>query len=293
MDIVRKVVRYGFTNSFAKLSHSLFAKSYKRRLVQIESSNSSITDSSRFVDYQDFCLESSQGNLYQRFRRGKPIIEALDHVSYTQATEMIKFLGGAKSISADHLVILKELDEIRNPFRFRFHGIGWLSPTMIRYYKIAIEINSLFSIDKRRKLHVAEIGVGFGGQLALLCRLFPESIERIHMYDLPPVLQLASRFLEDAKVTTERVLLDGRNPKQNLVDLAISNYAFSECSYGVQQSYLKNVLSSAGGGYMILNNLSHTVLDGASAQEIQKQIPKSKLIPELPITNLGNELLVW
>ena len=102
------------------------------------------------------------------------------------------------------------------------------------------------------KLRIGEIGVGFGGQAAVLNKLF--GVSDFVAFDLPEVLSLCEIFLSRTESHLTPRLVDGRKPVPVEVDLVVSNYAFSELVRSVQDAYLENVILRAKSGYIILPN---------------------------------------
>ena len=63
-----------------------------------------------------------------------------------------------------------------------------VSPTTLRYLKVANDLETLFSsLDG---LRICEIGVGYGGQCRVLDAMF--AVKSYTLVDLRPVLELAS-----------------------------------------------------------------------------------------------------
>src|SRR5439155_19874851 len=113
---------------------------------------------------------------------------------------------------------------------------GALSPTTWRYIKVMSDLEKLFgSLDG---WHVAEIGVGYGGQCKILNDLY--AVGSYTFYDLEPVMQLAAKYVEAARSpVVERLrLADFRQlgaGEPATYDLVISNWALSECVRDVQE----------------------------------------------------------
>lgn len=108
--------------------------------------------------------------------------------------------------------------------------------------------------------NIAEIGVGFGGQASLISLL--ESPISFTLYDLPPVLELSSRFMESLDIQGDFRFLDSRIPTKSVPDLVISNYAFSELNRDIQDEYLNKVILNAARGYITWNRLSEESFGG-------------------------------
>lgn len=152
-----------------------------------------------------------------------------------------------------------------------------------------MDLRALFGSVKDFK--IAEIGIGFGGQASLIHML--DKPISYSFYDLPPVLALASKFLDGLEIKSDFKFLDGRNPEKSTPDLLISNYAFSELSPKVQDVYLERVILNSTRGYITWNSLSADQLGGYSLANLIRLIPNSQIIPEKPNTSTNNALIVW
>jgi hypothetical protein len=138
-------------------------------------------------------------------------------------------------------------------------------------------------------LRCIEIGIGFGGQAAILEIL--GEVQEIQLYDLPPVLDLAEKFLNRSGTSASTIFFDGTNPPMaRPADLLISNYAFSELTRAIQLTYLENAIAKASRGYITWNSLSS---DGLRPEELLRLIPGSKLLEEQPKTAPGNVIVAW
>ena len=134
-----------------------------------------------------------------------------------------------------------------------------------------------------------EVGVGFGGQSALLNRL--GGVQAFHLFDLPPVLDLTRKFTSLAGSTGDFQFHDGtkiNNGPQS--DIFISNYAFSELTRALQERYLDQVIARSERGYITWNPLSP---DGFRPRDLVDLIPGSKILPERPLTHRDNCIIVW
>lgn len=185
---------------------------------------------------------------------------------------------------------LTKLSEFGSPPVHHFSGIGSVSPTILRYVKVAYELNKLFG--DLSNLRIGEIGVGFGGQAAVLNKLF--GVKDLVAFDLPEVLSLCEIFLSRTETNLAPRLVDGRKPEPVEVDLVVSNYAFSELVKDVQDAYLENVILKAKSGYITWNDLSSKNLDGYSLRQLVRKIPGSKVLKEVPLESpKSNRLIIW
>jgi putative sugar O-methyltransferase len=134
---------------------------------------------------------------------------------------------------------------------------GPLSPTTWRYIKVLSDLQTLFgSLDG---FHVAEIGVGYGGQ----CKVINDvhDVASYTLFDLEPVSRLATRYLEAAgspvvsklRLGDFRILGQGPSPA---FDIVISSWALSECDKQIQDRYIAHVLRRSTRGYINYNQIS-------------------------------------
>jgi putative sugar O-methyltransferase len=185
--------------------------------------------------------------------------------------------------------VLLQIDQVGKPRKFRFKPYGTFSPTLLRYLKVYLDLEKFFG--SLRNLNIVEIGIGFGGQASLI-RLLSKPLSYT-LYDIPPVLGLAQKFIEEIEASGNFTFLDGRNPEPSDPDLVISNYAFSELNRELQDQYLQNVVLKSARGYITWNNLSEKTLGGYSLAELIRLIPDSQIHPERPNTSECNAIIVW
>ena len=75
------------------------------------------------------------------------------------------------------------------------------------------------------------------------------------MFDLPPVLKLASKYLESHVLNSAyRLCTLNQSDGSEAYDLVISNYAFSELPSGVQTKYIEKVMLKSRRGYLTMNS---------------------------------------
>lgn len=80
----------------------------------------------------------------------------------------------------------KSNDLVGQPIKYDYPGAGEISPTTLRYLKVATELKLFFG-DEIEK--IVEIGVGYGVQLLVLGNIV--SVDKYTLVDLDPVLNLA------------------------------------------------------------------------------------------------------
>jgi hypothetical protein len=260
------------------------------KIEQYKPGGTSITDSEYLSAYTTLCgLAAHDDSIFKRFRSCEVLVEALDHVSLEQGQQYLCEIQKMATWSREFSKALTQLDAVGNPRKYRFANYGTISPTLLRYLKVYLDLKRLFGpMDGKR---ISEIGIGFGGQAGLITIL--DQPAQYSLFDIPPVLELTQKYLRSIEVNGNFEALDGRVPKIIETDLVISNYAFSELNRKIQEEYLKNVILRSKMGYITWNNLSQTQLGGYSLAELIRRIPDSEVIPETPLTAVSNVILMW
>lgn len=251
------------------------------------SAGSSISDR---TDYVRLCEAAAAGGpAFDDFRSNRAYREILEHVTPDQGLQYLKAIERDLEVSGD-LAALTADDTVGRPQPMRVGPLPDASPTTLRYIKVLTDLRHLFGpLDG---LNVAEIGIGYGGQARILTAF--HNIPRYELFDLPPVLELAERFLSHFPATsTQFALHDGRNVPPANCDLVVSNFAFSELRREVQEDYLDRVVASAPRGYMTYNHISPPEFRSLTAQEFAARIPGSELIDEVPLTHRRNVIVIW
>ncbi len=256
----------------------------------------SVTD--RF-DYTQICKQASvDDTLFNRFKRHPSYVPVLEHVSFEQGQAYLNYIHTHYPVVLEDIELIKVNDRIGSPKVFDYEGVGKISPTTLRYAKIAGDILNLFSpLGESR---VIEIGPAYGGQCTVLSKLalYGEYIG----VDLPASLQLMKRYVETLHVPSVTLLDQNSLLGNEEYDLAISNYAFSECSKDVQDYYVKKVFSRAKRGYILYNadspdsSLSKPWVpyNRRSILEILGKFHDITVTPEAPSTGRKEHvLLVW
>ena len=292
---MRKILRFlawtrkhGFINlSYRIMNNRMFDT---HLLEDFPVKNSSITDSAELASYPSLCGSAArETEIFKRFRSSRIMVEALDHVSIDQGKDYISEILKNRSWLEDFTKVLLHIDSLGKPRKYRFAPYGTFSPTLLRYLKVYVEIESQFG--SLTDLDVVEIGIGFGGQSSLIGML--DKPASYTFYDIPPVLELTQRFVSELNIPGEFKYIDGRNPIELNADLVISNYAFSELSLDLQNEYLSKVILKSPRGYITWNSLSAEQLGGRSLADLVRLIPNSQLLPEQPWTSKNNAIIIW
>lgn len=248
-------------------------------------SSSSVSDRSEYR--RIVAGAASDENIFQLFRSHNAYLPILEHVSRELGRSYLEVLRKRTNLPTDWVSRCDPLNTIGGPQKWHYPSIGRFSPTILRYVKVFSDLDLLFG--PLEGLGCIEIGVGFGGQAAVLNSL--GGCKDFQLYDLPPVLELAKKFMNRSGVIASTRFLDGTNPpKAQQADLLISNYAFSELTRDLQLTYLANSVAQTEKGYITWNSLSP---DGLRPEELLTLIPGSKLFEEKPKTARQNVVVVW
>ena len=228
------------------------------------------------------------------FRRKYDYREILEHVTYTQGKS---YLEQIQEYSPQNYIELieknKANDLFGNPYEYQYPGVGRVSPTTLRYISTAIDIFEIIRLNKESV--VAEIGVGYGVQAAILERMY--GIRNYSAFDLPSVIQLSNVYLNSVNSKLKFTSSGLSSDKNTTWDVVISNYAFSELHRDLQLSYIEHVITKSKSGYMIMNsgrsNITGRSEGKLSLNEIRNYIPNLQVKEEVPLTGPDNYIIYW
>jgi len=276
----------GFFRDIRQLASDRTALRSRQR-TSIYGNSSSISDMGL---YPRFCRWAAEDeSVFSRFRRSLIYRGILEHVSEEQGLQYLAEIGKSRSGLGEFATLI-ESDFVGNPLCFSYGDIGPVSPTLLRYIKVASDLQQLFgSLDG---MSIAEIGIGYGGQ----CRVLESAwaINSYTLYDVPEVLALAGKFLEATGVSQMHIAQsDGRKPMQGVFDLVISNYAFSELRRESQEAYMERVIDKSIRGYVTYNHISPVEWNSLSADEFAARIPGAQVLEEIPLTHPENVIVAW
>jgi putative sugar O-methyltransferase len=195
--------------------------------------------------------------LFDMFRRLLSIRTTIEPVTAAQGAEYRAIVLEQTPALLERLDKFKTSDTAGRPVTEPYPE-GQMSPTTWRYIKVLSDLQLLFgSLDG---LHIVEIGVGYGGQCKIINDVY--DVARYTLYDLEPVEALAEKYLRrlGSPVVEKLELADFRRLGEGepaTYDLAISNWAFSECTREMQDQYIEHVLRRSTRGYITYNQISH------------------------------------
>ena len=286
-----KIILYSLIDFYPRVINKI------QRVKGFPYSNSSyeVNSDSEATKYRDSVISACENiSEFKKFRRNYNYREILEHVTFNQGKKYCETIIDSNLGSRIEGLLKFAADEkVGNPRKFYYPGIGKISPTMLRYISVAVQISNLFSENTFES--VVEIGVGYGGQAAILSQLKP--IKNYYGYDLPEVLELSNKYLNHVRAPLNITPMDITNIKKMKSDFVISNFAFSELSREVQEVYLEKILSNAAGGYMLMNsgttNFTGRSTGKMNLEEIKSRLPNCKISSEKVESGPDNYLITW
>jgi len=283
---------------FLRVSDSLFRKRNKiiRQYFKLPLfSDSAVKSDSQVTFYEkavdDILQDESKFNKFRRIYNYREILEHVDFKQGEMYLERTIKLGGRDCLN-NFPSSLKE--NVGRPWVFTYPVLGNVSPTSLRYFAVTQELRARFGDPKSAA--IAEIGAGYGGQCLSIQQTW--SVRKYFIYDLPNVQKLIIKYIEQIQPSDSIVMkqLDD-DPTDDVLDLVISNYAFSELPLEVQKKYLEKVILKSKRGYMIMNS-GRTNQSGRSAgkmtlTELQDLISDIQIHDEQPLTGADNYVITW
>ena len=237
--------------------------------------------------YLGVCARAAvEDRIFSIFKSLPEYRRVLEHVSYEQGLAYLRELDPsvAEMLASD----LRANDLHGSPSTYEYPGVGILSPTTLRYAKVACDVRRMFHGVRR----IVEIGAGYGGQRFVLSKVLA-SVDAYTIVDLPPVLALIDRYLRTLDCrpyTLVDALDDAAVCAIPATDLVISNYALSECTSEVRGRYLATILRRSTYGYMTLN------MDPMSTEEMRATLAADRevtLLDEKPLTGPNNCIMTY
>jgi hypothetical protein len=250
--------------------------------------NLSSTSASDSHPYNNIC-DAAYLNEYEfsNFKSEVNYKSILEHTGYNHGRRYLKVLTqrGMKLPKE----FLSTHSSLGNPETFSFPELGRISPSLLRYLKVASDFDLHFPNWRGQEL--VEIGVGYGGQLAVLKELGHEG--KYIGIDLKSAARLASKYVSSFGKYSQFSFNASDGGQQNLQGHHfISNYAFSELRPEVQEQYFDNFVKYSASGYVTWNDFSEKSLGGMTAESFRKRVG-GQIFPEQPQTYPGNCIILW
>jgi len=253
--------------------------------------NRSLSDNG---SYTDACEEAAHDqHSFDNFKRDPRYTRILEHVTPELGSKYLDVIKDQTPEFLNKFELFKKNDLLGYPIKVDYPLVGLISPSTLRYIKILSDIVTLFGDIKYHK--IAEIGAGYGGQMLVNDQII--NCSEHHLFDLPPVLELISKYLEGHVLngSYKTCTLNKHNGKQQY-DLVISNYAFSELPLQLQEKYIFKILKNSKRGYLTMNSgISSSSFKGnfLSIDQLKEFLPEIQIIKEEPETANGNYVVVW
>jgi hypothetical protein len=238
--------------------------------------------------YLDVCRRApGDPRLFASFRRHPEYTRVLEHASEAQGTEYHRLLSRSGRAFRSIAEAVRN-DVVGEPLTMRLDSGEVISPTTLRYLKVADDLERMFgSLDG---FSIVEIGVGYGGQCRILDALF--ELKSYTLVDLRPVLGLAEEYLSWFPLRTSVSFQTMNELQAEPRDLALSNYAFSELSRELQETYLRKALVCSTRGYITFNDIAPGDYRTLSGADLQARLGASSF-PEEPLTHPKNSIIAW
>lgn len=246
---------------------------------------SSVSDTANYLSAVVAALKSEED--FSRFKSEKYYKQILEHVGYKFGREYLSVLKRRGfQIRVDFTA---SQAEIGGPEVFKFEGLGYVSPSTLRYLKVVSDLD--LHDPNWKEQTIVEVGVGYGGQFCAFKELGHN--KDYFGIDLELVAKLARKYAELSGFQDGANFMgfDGQLPSSE-GHMFISNYAFSELAPVHQAFYLENYIKTSASGYISWNQLSELNLGGMKAEEL-RGIVNGRILREEPLTSPGNCLIVW
>jgi hypothetical protein len=196
-----------------------------------------------------------------RFRRLRAVMEVVETLAPCDGrfhARLIRASGHAAYLKCSDVLALASWGD---PFVWPSALLGTsraMAPTTLRYLSHALWLRDHGLVGEG--LHVAEIGVGYGGLVAINALI---SKAHTTLFDLPNVERAARKML------AENGLAHAVKDADAAFDCVISNYAFTELSTDLQDRMLSEVIAVSRHGMILSNaNVFYHHIGGRSNEQI-------------------------
>jgi len=229
--------------------------------------------------------------------------EVLEHTPVEFADAMLAWsLNALPSLTLDYIRSLCERnDSIGKPVQEPIVGLGTYSTSNMKYLCHAIKVWQHIESLSLPRVHIIEIGAGYGG-----LTLFVDGLESYFKtphwtytsIDLPEVAILQNRVTETLDLSL--VAFDMTTPKFEAIEpglqFCVSAYAFSEFDQATRDWYAEHVLRHCRHGLMVWNfpqaleGIDGRWFGGPPYQFVEWPITR---MPDEPRLYDGHELVTW
>ena len=249
------------------------------------------TSASDFNDYTSYCQKAAEDpEVFAHFKASGIYQIVLEHLNYDQGNQFLNLILEQSPEFLSRIESFRRNDHIGDPTVFVYPQVGKISPSTLRYIKIASDLTLLFG--DLNGASIIEIGGGYGGQCKIISDLY--NFKKYTIVDLPGPLALTKKYLEAQGVKNVEYKTFDETIYDETFDLLISNYAYTECNSEMQEKYDREILSRSSKGYMISSE------QGRKKTETFNRLRSYRIafsqLPERPQTansHLPNYTLIW
>ena len=202
---------------------------------------------SAVAPYLQACMAAARSSdFFRGFKRNPAYRHVLEHVSYEEGSKYLDEIDLDYSSKLDEI---KENDTLGDPITCDYKGIGFISPTTVRYLKNTSDIVNKFGTSFNS---IVEIGGGYGG----LCKVMSSFIDfnNYLLLDLEECNLLSRKYLSHFDLPTLSHRAEEIDEIDENFDLLISNYALSECDRETQMMYIEKFVKKSNNFYIMHNN---------------------------------------
>jgi hypothetical protein len=216
---------------------------------------SSISDA---PNYRDICRQAAEDPAVFASFREHPTYRWVVSTDLLHQAQDFRQVLSQRGFDFSFFDRIRDLDQIGGVRLVDYQDAGAVAPQTMRYVKALSDIERLFpTLDGKS---VIEIGVGFGGQCAVLSRRF--QLARYTLVDLPEPLMLARRYLESLAIPEVAFATLAELSPSAHYDLVISAYGISEIARPFQVDYVQRALQRAAAGYLLWNSEQMKTVQG-------------------------------
>jgi len=249
------------------------------------------TSASDFNDYTSFCQKAAEDpEIFAHFKASGIYQIVLEHLNYDQGKQFLNLIMAQSPEFLKYAELFRTNDLIGDPKVFTYPVIGQMSPSTLRYIKIASDLTLLFG--DLNGASIIEIGGGYGGQCKIISDLY--KFKKYTIVDLPGPVALTKKYLEAQGVTNVEFKTFDDTINDEAFDLLLSNYAYTECTTEMQEKYDREILSRSTKGYMISSEQGRKKTDTFNRLRsygiVFTQLPEH---PQTANSSLPNYTLIW
>ena len=231
-----------------------------------------------YTRYYDYISKITAKSDLSSFKSNDDYRGILEHVSFEQGVEYLKFIRNTTSITEETIVnFCKENDRIGSSIKYDYEFIN-TSPSNLRYIFHSHLILKHISSLKLENLNIVEIGGGYGGlcrAISQLAKYYNVTINNYSLIDLPAIGTLQRKYLEshttNFNVNTFSAFNYGEEIALNDNTFLISNYCFSEIDSDHQLNYIKRLFPKIQHGFIVWNHIP--VYDFGFKYDIEDEYP--------------------